>query len=181
MSSGASSGISNGTTGAQESLEQMMAELTAIENEERLSGDGFIRNKFNDKQRGKEYKYDLIDGRIITKNGVNQANFVIDKNGNLHLGNGHSYLAHGEPVQAAGTMKIGSNGVPRRITNLSGHYQPNVKETVHYIEMMHKKGYISDNTWIDIYAFDKNKSGYIKKVTTVYSGLYKYFSRRLSK
>ena len=181
MSSGPSSGISNGTAGAQGSLEQMKAELAAIANEERLSRSGLISNKFSDKQRGKEYGFIRNNGRIFTKNGINKANFVIDKNGQLHLGNGHSYLAHGEPVQAAGTIKIGSGGIPRRITNLSGHYQPNVKETVHYLDTMHKNGYISNRTWVDIYSFDKSKSGYVTKVKTVYSGPYQYLNRRFSK
>ena len=181
MSSGGYSGVSTGTAGAQGSLDQMNAELAAIANEERLSNKGLISNKFSDQQRGKEYGFIRKNGRIFTNNGINRANFVIDKNGQLHLGNGHSYLAHGESVQAAGTMKIGSNGVPRRVTNLSGHYQPNVKETVHYLEAMHKNGYISNKTWIDIYSFDKSKSGYITKVKAVYSGPYRYLNRRFAK
>ncbi len=181
MSSGGSSGVSNGTAGAQGSLEQMNAELAAIANEEKLSNNGLISNKFSDKQRGKEYGFIRSNGRIFTKNGINRVNFVIDKNGQLHLGNGHSYLARGESVKAAGTMKIGSDGVPRRITNLSGHYQPNVKETVHYLETMHKNGYISNRTWVDIYSFEKNKSGYITKAKAVYSGPYLYLNRRFSK
>ena len=132
-------------------------------------------------RKAKEYGFIRNNGRIFTKNGINKANFVIDKNGQLHLGNGHSYLAHGEPVQAAGTIKIGSGGIPRRITNLSGHYQPNVKETVHYLDTMHKNGYISNRTWVDIYSFDKSKSGYVTKVKTVYSGPYQYLNRRFSK
>ena len=37
MSSGASSGISNGTSGSQGSLEQMNSEAAAVKNEQRLA------------------------------------------------------------------------------------------------------------------------------------------------
>lgn len=181
MSSGAECKISNGTIGSQGSLEQMNANLAAIANEQRLSSSGFIHNKFNDVQHGKEYKYTFIGNRVKTENGIKNANFVIDSNGQLHIGNGHSYLAGGQSVQAAGTLKFNSQGMVRRVTNLSGHYQPNVSETVRYLNQMHKAGYISNTTWVDIYEFNKTKSGYISKVKSVYSGPFQYVNRRFSK
>ena len=57
MSSGSSIGISNGTVGAQGTLEQMNAELTAVANEERLCKNGLINNKFNDQQVGKKLSF----------------------------------------------------------------------------------------------------------------------------
>lgn len=55
---------------------------------------------------------------------MQNVDFVIDMDGNLHIGSGHSYLANGADVQEAGTMKINSQGYVRSITNASGHYAP---------------------------------------------------------
>ena len=179
---GSSSGVSKSlSTGSQGSIEQMNAQIQAIVNEQKVSGNHLIKSKFHDKQSGKEYNYTHKDGRIITKNGLRNVNFIVDDKGNLHIGKGHSYLANGKPVQAAGTLKLGHDGTPRRVTNLSGHYQPSVGEMIHYLGKMHDKGFINGNTWVDIYSFDKSKSGYITKVKSAYSGPYKYFKRRLSK
>lgn len=179
MSSGSESGISNGTAGAQGSIEQMNYELAARENEQRLSQDELISVKFHDKQKGKEYSYNRIGGMIFVKNGIKDANFVVDKNGNFHLGRGHSFLANGESVQAAGTIKIGKDGRTLRVTNLSGHYQPTVTETVRYLSKMEKKGYITGKTWVDIYHFKRSRSGYIVKALVFYSGPYEFLERRL--
>ncbi len=181
MSSGETSGISNGTSGAQGSLEQMNAELAAVANEQKLSDDGFIHSKFHDNQQGKEYSVTVKAGKIITKNGINRANFIMDNNGDLHFGNGHSYMAKGLPVKAAGTVKLNSDGTIRHITNLSGHYQPNVRETINYINYMHKKGFVTNHTWVDIYEFDRTKSGYVSKARAVYSGPFQYMNRRFSR
>jgi len=181
MSSGPESGISNGTAGAQGTIEQMNAELTAIANEQKLPIDGLIQSKFNDNQHGKEYSVTVVAGKIKTKNGINRANFIMDTDGNFHLGNGHSYMVKGQPVKAAGTVKLDSKGIIRRITNLSGHYQPNVKETINYINQMHNSGFVSNHTWIDIYEFDRTKSGYVSKARVVYSGPFQYMNRRFSK
>ena len=65
----------------------------------------------------------------------------------------------------------------------TGLFPTNKKHTtpVHYLEIMHKHGYISNRTWVDIYSFDKSKYGYITKVKAVYSGQYQYLKRRFSK
>lgn len=181
MSSGDSIGISNGTSGAQGSIEQMNAELAAIANEQKLSDDGFIHSKFHDNQHGVEYNISVSEGKIKTENGINRANFIIDNNGNIHLGKGHSYMAKGQPVKAAGTVKLNSEGNVRHITNLSGHYQPNVKETINYINQMHQSGFVTNGTWIDIYEFARTKSGYVSTARAVYSGPFKYMNRRFSK
>jgi len=47
-----------------------------------------------------------------------------DMDGNLCIGRGHSFLAGGGDVQAAGTLKVNSQGYARSITNASGHYAP---------------------------------------------------------
>lgn len=57
-----------------------------------------------------------------------KADFVVDMDGNLHIGRGHSYLANGMDVQAAGTLKVNNNGQLRKITNASVHYAPTVSQ-----------------------------------------------------
>ena len=90
-----------------------------------------ISNKFpNDNQIGRTYDFTISDGKIILENGVQDVDFIIDMDGNLHIGSGHSYLAGGQDVQAAGTMKVNSQGYIRNITNLSGHFRPTVSETL---------------------------------------------------
>ena len=126
------SGLAHGTNGSpQLTLENGEMAARAKENEARLSA--LISNKFpNDNQRGKKYDFKVRDGRIILKNGIRYANFVIDENGELKLGNGHSFLANGKNVKAAGTIKVNKQGYIRRIINTSGHYQPTVSETLTY-------------------------------------------------
>ena len=180
MSSGAEIGISNGTAGAQGSIEQMNSEIAAIKNEIKLT-EGIITNKFHDCQSGKEYKVTIdSNNRIFTQNGINKANFIIDQSGTLHIGLGHSFLAKGKAVNAAGIIKINSRGLVRSICNLSGHYQPTIPETIRYLNYMSAKGYVKPSTWITIYSFDSNKSGYITKKAVVYNGPYKYLNRRFS-
>ena len=150
----------------------------AKENEARLSA--LISNKFpNDNQRGKKYDFKVRDGRIILKNGIRYANFVIDENGELKLGNGHSFLANGKNVKAAGTIKVNKQGYIRRIINTSGHYQPTVSETLTYIGKLKALGVKVDNAWISIYSFERTSSGYEKKKKMVYHGQVKNLERRL--
>ncbi|NLL78367.1 MAG: hypothetical protein GX234_00860, partial [Clostridiales bacterium] len=54
-----------------------------------------ISNRFpNDNQVGKRFNY-------TTEGGVQNVDFVIDMDGNLHIGRGYSYLAGGSSVQPA--------------------------------------------------------------------------------
>lgn len=63
----------------------------------------------------------------LIANGIRSADYIVDKNGVLK---GHSFLAKGQNVLAAGHIKINSKGEIRGINNLSGHYQPSLAETV---------------------------------------------------
>lgn len=88
-----------------------------------------IHNRYpGEPQAGREIGYSIDGGKIHIDNGVQNVDFVIDMDGNLHIGSGHSYLANGADVQAAGTMKINSQGYVRSITNASGHYTPTVEQ-----------------------------------------------------
>ena len=173
------SGLAHGTSGSpQLTLENGEMAAKAKENEARLSA--LISNKFPyDNQRGKRYDFTVREGRILLKNGIRYANFVIDENGELQLGNGHSFLANGKGVKAAGTIKVNKQGYIRRISNTSGHYQPTVTETLTYIGKLKALGLKVDNAWISIYAFERTLSGYVGKRKMVYHGQVKHLERRL--
>ncbi len=66
------------------------------------------------------------------------------------MGQGHSYLANGADVMAAGTMKINSQGYVRRITNASGHYTPSVQQTKLFPELLNDAGVRTKNAWLEV-------------------------------
>ena len=178
MSSGPSSKL---TRGPQISFSQFDSELKAQQNEDNvsLSLDTGISCKFNDKQKGKEYSYTSTGGKILVANGIRFADFIVDKNGVLHIGKGHSFLAKGQNVLAAGHIKINSKGEIRGINNLSGHYQPSLAETIKFVDVLSKNGYSVSNSWITIYKFNNTKSGYVKTVQKAYDGPVKYLRRHI--
>ena len=145
------------------------------------NGDGYksniiqtINNKFpNDNQIGKNFNYTIDNGRIYTDNGIQNVDFVIDINNNLHIGRGHSYLSAGDPVQAAGTMKINSQGYIRLITNESGHFQPTKTQALNYPAVFKNAGLNIKNTWIKIMEFQTSKSNYVINSKVLYNGLIK--------
>ena len=137
-----------------------------------------IDNKFpNDNQMGKTFDFTVEDGKVHIKNGIQRVDFVIDIDGNLYIGRGHSYLANGNPVQAAGTMKVNSQGYIRLITNESGHFQPTVSEAMNYPSIFRNSGLNVDNTWIKIGAFDTSMSNYVIGASIFYNGPIKYIPR----
>lgn len=130
-----------------------------------------ISNKFpNDNQAGKKFKYTTENGRIYIENGIQHADFVIDMNGNIHIGRGHSYLAGGSSVQAAGTMKVNSQGYVRLITNMSGHFQPNTVQAIKYPTIFKNIGLNIDNAWIRIGEFETSMSNYVINSRVFYNG-----------
>lgn len=100
----------------------------------------------------------------------------MDIDGNIHIGRGHSYLANGNPVQAAGTMKVNSQGYIRYIINDSGHYQPTVSEAMNYLDIFENAGLNVDNTWIRIDNFTSSSSNYVIDSEVFYNGPIKYLS-----
>jgi hypothetical protein len=134
-----------------------------------------ISNKFPyDNQSGKALNCFIEDGKINIENGVQEVDFVIDKKGDIHIGRGHSFLAGGENVQAAGTMKVNSQGYIRRITNKSGHFQPTVLEAMNYPKIFLDNGLKIDNTWITISEFETSLSNYVIQEKVYYNGPIKY-------
>ena len=86
-------------------------------------------------------------------------------------------MANGNPVQAAGTMKVNSQGYIRLITNESGHFQPTVSEAMNYPNIFRNSGLNVDNTWIKIGAFDTSMSNYVIGASIFYNGPIKYIPR----
>jgi hypothetical protein len=121
-----------------------------------------INNRFPaDAQVGKEFSFNIENGRIKNVNGINEMDFVIDMNGKLHIGRGHSFLANGESVQAAGKLKINSDGQLRRITNLSGHYTPTVEQARVFPQILEQAGIKTKNAWLEVFSIDTTPSGYV--------------------
>ena len=137
-----------------------------------------VSNKFpNDNQTGKIFHYTLDNGNIKLENGIHEVDFIIDMEGNLRLGSGHSYLAEGNSVQAAGKMKINSQGRIRLITNESGHYQPTVEQALNYPDILQKAGLNLDKSWILVKAFESSSSNYVTDSKVLYNGPIKYMPK----
>ena len=56
-----------------------------------------------------------------------------------------------------------------------------IEFSTHSFNQMHDKGFVTNHTWVDIYEFDRTKSGYVSKARAVYSGPFQYMNRRFSK
>lgn len=97
--------------------------------------------------------------------------------GNLHIGRGHSYLANGNLVQAAGTMKVNTQGYIRLITNESGYYQPTVTQAMNYPDIFRNAGLIVDNAWIRMSDFSTPMSNYVINADIFYNGPIQYMPR----
>ncbi|MEK4054604.1 WXG100 family type VII secretion target [Paenibacillus sp. FSL F4-0087] len=121
-----------------------------------------INNRFpDDAQAGKEFTFSIESGRLKDVNGLNEMDFVVDMKNKLHIGRGHSFLANGESVQAAGKLKINADGQVRRITNLSGHYTPSVEQTRAFPQILEQAGVKTKNAWLEIFSIDTTPSGYV--------------------
>ena len=134
-----------------------------------------ITNKFpNENQTGKTFDFTMEDGKINIGNGIQEVDFVIDMDGNLHIGRGHSYLSNGNSVQAAGTMKVNSQGYIRLISNESGHFQPTVSQAMNYPDIFRSIGLNVDNAWIRLSDFSSSMSNYVINVDIFYNGPIQY-------
>ncbi len=121
-----------------------------------------IQNRFPDEvQSGKRFDYSIDNGKIYLNNGIQEVDFVIDMDGNLHLGQGHSFLASGVDVQAAGTLKVNSQGYIRRITNASGHYTPTVEQGKLFPDLLNQQGIRTQNAWLELGDYSLTLSGYV--------------------
>ena len=155
----------------QKDFKTYAGKVKDVENERCSASVQTIINKFsNDKQTGKRFNYTMKNGRIHIENGIQTVDFVIDMKGNLHIGRGHSYLASGSSVQAAGTMQVNSQGYIRLITNESGHFQPTTIQAMNYPTVFRNIGLNVNNTWIKIGEFKTSMSNYVIDSKVVYNG-----------
>jgi hypothetical protein len=121
-----------------------------------------IHNRYpNEPQAGKSYNYAIKDGKLKVENGIKEVDFVVDMDGNLHVGKGHSYLANGRDVQAAGSMKVNNQGYVRRIDNASGHYAPTVEQGKMFPEILNNIGLRTKNAWLELGDYSFTSSGYV--------------------
>ncbi|MDR9855917.1 contractile injection system protein, VgrG/Pvc8 family [Paenibacillus sp. VCA1] len=121
-----------------------------------------INNRFpDDVQTGKEFSFTIENGYLKNTNGLTEVDFVVDMNGELHIGRGHSFLANGESVQAAGKIKLNGQGQVRSISNLSGHYTPTVEQAKLFPQVLEQAGVKTKNAWLDIYTIETTPSGYV--------------------
>lgn len=99
---------------------------------------------------------------------MSYVDYEIDMNDNLYLGMGHSFLAKGLGVQAAGRLKLNSQGYVRVINNKSGHYAPTVEQGKRFPELLNKLGIRTTNAWLELGKYDFTSSGYVDEGRTTY-------------
>ncbi|WP_063127718.1 hypothetical protein [Nocardia fusca] len=114
---------------------------------------GFGRVKYYDETRRQKFMVTVRDGLLYDSrgkllstdgNGWSKGSyglFVMDEQGRVFVTTKakpghfhHSTLVAGEPVAAAGTIRV-SNGVVEQITDASGHYRP---DRAHTLQMIHR-------------------------------------------
>jgi hypothetical protein len=120
-----------------------------------------ITNKFPDEPLSPEGKIfavaKIIDGKIPLRQGNSliprQVDFVVTKSHELILGRKHTTLANNKSVIAAGQLKLNGQGQIRRIDNLSGHFRPTIKESLHQPEIFKELGLNLKGARINLYEF----------------------------
>lgn len=121
-----------------------------------------IKNRYpGEPQAGKEFGYTIKEGKILIDNSIQDVDFVVDMNNNLHIGRGHSFLAGGKDVQAAGTIKVNSQGYVRNITNASGHFAPTVEQGKLFPNILDNLGIRTENAWLELGDYYFTPSGYV--------------------
>lgn len=121
-----------------------------------------IKNRYpGEPQAGKEFGYTVKDGKILIDNSIQDVDFVVDMNNNLHIERGHSFLAGGKDVQAAGTIKVNSQGYVRNITNASGHFAPTVEQAKLFPNVLNNLGIRTENAWLELGDYHFTPSGYV--------------------
>ena len=89
----------------------------------------------------KNYDYSIKDDLILIEDGV--MDFIINKEGDLLLGNGHFKLnKKDKELIFAGKVGIKSGKI-NYIDNDSGHYIPTIEESIKFLEYFTKLPYIS--------------------------------------
>jgi hypothetical protein len=120
-----------------------------------------------------------------TSNGI--FIYVMSKNGKIYVADEkkesqkygkfhHSSFLAGEPVAAAGELKI-SGGIITELTDKSGHYKPEIKYTVQVLEYLERIGYDVSTVTVKIH-FQEN--GKMEEIPTDGKILLRFWKRLLS-
>lgn len=138
--------------------------------------DHLIENKYPDAPMpadGEILDYYLENGRIKGINGIKQLDFIITSTGELRVGKRHLFLANRQPVLAAGQLELDECGKIKKIDNLSGHYQPTVKQAMRFQSLLSKLGADLRNTLLTYYTIKLDSSGFPSEAVLVYSKIIK--------
>jgi|GEM_PF-1270023 len=115
-----------------------------------------IKNKFPNEalpKNGKFVNYEIKDGLIILENNiktVNSIDYVITLDGKLLLGKKHHFLGNKLDVFAAGDLKI-VNGYIKKLSNASGHYFPNIKESENFSKIFKLMNLNLEKAWMETF------------------------------
>lgn len=126
-----------------------------------------IKNKFPKEalpKKGYQIKFTYdIKGIFRRSNGniINNKiyNFVITSSGELRIGLKHHFLGNAQDVLAAGSLRF-KNGKISQIDNLSGHYKPNIEESLNFVEVFRVSGIPINRALLKIYKFKDIGNGY---------------------
>ncbi len=89
----------------------------------------------------KNYSYSIDNDSILIEDGV--MDFIINKEGDLLLGNGH-YKLNKKEKELIFAGKVGiESGKITYIDNDSGHYAPTLDESIKFLEYFTKLPYVS--------------------------------------
>ena len=95
----------------------------------------------------------IVDGKVEMNGNVvtsGQFDFVVTIEGNIMLGRKHTYMSKGADVQAAGTLKL-RNGKVVNIDNNSGHYVPNLEQTLKFKQIFQENGVDVSKAHLKVY------------------------------
>lgn len=133
---------------------------------------GLISNKFPTEPipaEGKAIPFEIINGNIKGVNGQRNFDFVINKHGELLIGNKHHFLGGAQGVLAAGQLRLNGQGQIRTIDNQSGHYQPTVSESANYGQLFKAAGLNTKGATLESYTFLINNNNFIVGKPKIFS------------
>jgi len=142
----------------------------------RGEADHLIENKYPDAPMpadGEILDYYLENGKIKGINGIKQLDFIITSTGELRVGKRHLFLANRQPVLAAGQLELDECGKIKKIDNLSGHYQPTVKQAMRFQALLSNLGADLRNTLLTYYTIKLDSSGLPSEAVLIYSKIIK--------
>ena len=112
----------------------------------------YIKLKLNLPQvKSSIINYNIIDGKIIGLDDDRLYDFIINIDGDLIIGKNHTKLSNkSKYVLFAGEIKL-KDGKIYYINNNSGHYQPNLLETMKFILYFKTYNILSKNLIVEYF------------------------------